>query len=45
MKKQLTESMTREKELSRKVANLEQNLYQHSEDVYQLGLNKQNLIF
>jgi len=45
MKKQLGESMSREKELSRKVATLEQNLYQQSEDVYQLGLAKQTLTF
>lgn len=45
MKKQLGESMAREKDLSRKVANLEQNLYQHAEDIYQLGLAKQSLTF
>ena len=31
MKKQLTESMTRERELSRKVSLLEQSTYQHSD--------------
>jgi hypothetical protein len=45
MKKQLNESIGRERDLSRKISMLEQSLYQQSEEVYQLQQAKQNLTF
>ena len=45
MKKQVAESMARERELSRKISLLEQSGYQNSEELYQVRQAKEALTF
>lgn len=45
MKKQLADSMGRERELSRKMALLEQTLYQNNEELYQIRQSHEALTF
>ena len=44
-KKQLTESIARERELSRKISLLEQSVYQHNDELYHLRQTKETLTF
>lgn len=45
MKKQLADSIGRERELSRKMTLLEQTLYQNNEELYQLRQSHEALTF